>query len=277
MKYYMENEGIKHEFTTVYTPAQNGVAERLNRTLMEKTRCILMESGVPLQFWAEALKTANVIRNHVSTKICGEKTPMELWTGRKPNIRYFRIFGCKVFARIPSPYWRGKLGQRAEQGVFMGYDENRKAALVWIQDRRQMVSSRDVQYMELEKGWENKTSHETDEEERVSIKVNISRDAIHKDEDRIRERNDEEDVTVYTIHPDEDGDTQDSRNDENEEEDQLNVSRYNLRKRTSKVKPDKYSLTASKGQKSTEREKENLDELIRKHGINAKYFIHNRQ
>jgi transposase InsO family protein len=56
---YLREQGIKHEHSMPYTPQQNGVAERLNRTLLERARPMLSEAGLPLDMWGEVIRTAN--------------------------------------------------------------------------------------------------------------------------------------------------------------------------------------------------------------------------
>jgi transposase InsO family protein len=234
MKNYFDEQGIKHEFTTIYTPQQNGVAERLNRTLLEKARCLLRARNVPLAFWGEAIKMANFLRNHLATKICEDKTPIEIWTGRKPSIAFIKTFGCKAFVHIPRPYWEGKLGPRAERGMFLGFDENRKAAIIWILDSCKIVTSRDVKYNEDEDGWKETFTAEDEQCNTISINLGTGCDTKPEvDPDAISI----DDLQVENIIPD--GSTR--RNSENtstkdsETEEIIVGSRYDLRPRTSKV------------------------------------------
>ncbi|UYV64622.1 hypothetical protein LAZ67_3001360 [Cordylochernes scorpioides] len=81
---FLNQSGIKHQLTVPYSPAQNGVAERKNRSLMEMTRCMLFDSGLPQSLWAEAVTTANYLHNRIPSKAT-DKTPFELWTNRKPK------------------------------------------------------------------------------------------------------------------------------------------------------------------------------------------------
>lgn len=74
---YLKTQGIQRRLTTAYTPEQNGVAERKNRTLVDSARCLLLQSGLPLSFWAEAIFTANHIRNRYPTKRLDGRTPHE--------------------------------------------------------------------------------------------------------------------------------------------------------------------------------------------------------
>merc|ERR1712137_748013 len=89
-----------HEFTTPYTPQQNRVDERKNRTLYERVRCLLLDANLPDEFWGLALYTASDLRNmcSVSSK---SKTPFEAFHGIRPNLRMLRVFGCACFVQIP--------------------------------------------------------------------------------------------------------------------------------------------------------------------------------
>ena len=89
--------GIKHEFSSTYTPQQNGVVERKNRTLITLARAMLDDYGISQKFWAEAINTACHASNRVYLHRFLKKTPYELLIGRKPNISYFRVFGCKCY------------------------------------------------------------------------------------------------------------------------------------------------------------------------------------
>ena len=87
---FTKHHGIIHEFTVRKTPEQNGMAERLNRTLVERIRCMLSDSSLPKSFWAEALNTATYLKNR--SPCCNvEKTPYETLYGKKPNVSKFRI------------------------------------------------------------------------------------------------------------------------------------------------------------------------------------------
>jgi transposase InsO family protein len=97
---YLEEEGIKHEFSTPYTPQQNGVVERKNRTLIDMARTILGEFKTPERFWSEAMNTACHAINRVYLHRLLKKMSYELLTGNKPNISYFRVFGSKCYILV---------------------------------------------------------------------------------------------------------------------------------------------------------------------------------
>lgn len=85
----------------MFTPEQKGVAERYNRTIVEKARCMIFDANLDLNFWAEAVNTAVYLINISPTKALKDITPNEAWSGIKPNARHLRIFGCKAMAHIP--------------------------------------------------------------------------------------------------------------------------------------------------------------------------------
>ncbi|KAL1479885.1 hypothetical protein MTO96_051506 [Rhipicephalus appendiculatus] len=75
---YLANHGIKHQLTIPGTPEQNGVAERMNQTLLDMMRCLLIESGVTKELWAHAVVTASYIRNKCPSKAVGGESPEAL-------------------------------------------------------------------------------------------------------------------------------------------------------------------------------------------------------
>ena len=101
--YFFEQSGIKRERTVPYTPQQNGVAERMNRTLNDMARCMVIQAGLPQTFWAEAIATAAYIRNRCPTKPLDKMTPYEAWYGSKPNVSHFRTFGSSAWALNKEP------------------------------------------------------------------------------------------------------------------------------------------------------------------------------
>ena len=98
---YLKSEGICHELTVPKAPEQNGVAKRLNRTLVEAVRSMLVDANLPHKFWAEALSTAVYLKNRSPTKAVKDMTPFEAWKNTKPKVGHLRVFGCNAFAHIP--------------------------------------------------------------------------------------------------------------------------------------------------------------------------------
>jgi transposase InsO family protein len=100
---FLDEEGIKHEFSAPYTPQQNGVIERKNRTLIEMARTMLDEYKTQDIFWAEAINMAFHAINRLYLHKFHKKTSYELITDKKPMLSYFRVFGCKRFILNKKP------------------------------------------------------------------------------------------------------------------------------------------------------------------------------
>jgi hypothetical protein len=127
---FLEDEGIKHEFSSTYTPQQNGVVERKNRTLLDMARTMLDEYKTPDQFWAEAINTACYSINRLYLHRILKKTSYELLTGKKPNVSYFRIFGSKCFILVKRGR-KSKFAPKAVEGFLLRYDSNTRAYKVF--------------------------------------------------------------------------------------------------------------------------------------------------
>jgi hypothetical protein len=126
MEDFMGKKGIKHKFSAPYTPQQNGVVERKNRTIIEMARTMLDEFKSLHNFWGEAIATAVHVSNHLFLRPVYNKMPYELLTRNKPNISYFHVFGCKCFI-MNKKERLGKFETRTIQGIFVGYADDSHA------------------------------------------------------------------------------------------------------------------------------------------------------
>jgi hypothetical protein len=127
---FLEEEGIKHEFSSPYTPQQNGVVERKTRTLLDMARTMLDEYKTPDRFWAEAINTACYSINRLYLHRILKKTSYELLTDKKPNVSYFRVFGSKCFILIKRGR-KSKFAPKVVEGFLLGYDSNTRAYRVF--------------------------------------------------------------------------------------------------------------------------------------------------
>jgi hypothetical protein len=123
---FLEEEGLKHEFSSPYTPQQNGVVERNNRTLLDMARTILDKYKTPDRFWVEAINIACYSINRLYLHRILKKTSYELLTGKKPNVSYFRVFGSKCFILIKRGR-NSKFAPKVVEGFLIGYDSNTRA------------------------------------------------------------------------------------------------------------------------------------------------------
>ncbi|GKB05222.1 ribonuclease H-like domain-containing protein [Tanacetum coccineum] len=123
MNQFYDRKGIKREFSVTRTPQQNGVAKRKNRTLIEAARIMLADSKLPTTFWAEAINTACYVQNRVLVTKPHNKTPYELFLGRKPALGFMRPFGCPVTILNTLDHL-GKFDGKADERFFVGSGPN---------------------------------------------------------------------------------------------------------------------------------------------------------
>ncbi|GJX54708.1 putative ribonuclease H-like domain-containing protein, partial [Tanacetum coccineum] len=146
MNQFCEMKGIKREFSVARTPQQNGVAERKNRTLIEAARTMLADSKLPTTFWAEAVNTACYVQNRVLVIKPHNKTPYELFLGRKHALSFMRPFGCPVTILNTIDHL-GKFDGKANEGFFIGYSTNSKAFRVFNNRTRTVDENLHVQFV----------------------------------------------------------------------------------------------------------------------------------
>jgi transposase InsO family protein len=170
---YLKKKGIVQQLTAPYSPEQNGKAERLNRTLVERVRSMLHSSQVSKNLWAEAVVTANRIRN-CSPTTGHTKTPWELFYNVKPDVSNMRIFGSIAYVHTPKEL-RKKLDPKGKPGIFLGYEPHAKAYRVLVDGKVKI--SKDVvvdesKFILLEKRMNvvdiMNMSDEEEEEEQIS-------------------------------------------------------------------------------------------------------------
>ncbi|KAJ9519346.1 hypothetical protein QJQ45_023135 [Haematococcus lacustris] len=138
---WCSSKGIQQQFSAPYCPEQNGKAERLNRTIMQATRSMLLTAQLPPGFWVDAALKANYVRNLLP--ITGQPvTPWEAFYRRKPNLSALRVFGATAWVYVTQPN-RNKLQPKAVKGIFLGYAVGSKAYKLWVNGR--LVVSKDVQ------------------------------------------------------------------------------------------------------------------------------------
>ncbi|KAJ9565193.1 hypothetical protein OSB04_001159 [Centaurea solstitialis] len=139
---YFQSTGIIHQTTAPYTPQQNGVSERKNRTLKEMVNSMLTYSGLSDGFWGEAMLTACYLLNRVPNKR-NKITPYELWHKKVPKLSYLRVWGCRAVVRLTDPKINN-IGQRGIDCIFIGYPENSKCYRFYVIESNAYVSVHSV-------------------------------------------------------------------------------------------------------------------------------------
>ncbi|KAJ9562356.1 hypothetical protein OSB04_007516 [Centaurea solstitialis] len=136
--------GIVSQLTPPYTPQMNGVSERRNRTLLDMVRSMMCRSTLPMSFWGHALETAAHILNRAPTKSV-EKTPYELWKGKKPNISFLRIWGCEVYVKRPTSE---KLKPKSDKCFFVGYPKTTVGYYFYNPEENKVFVARNGKFLE---------------------------------------------------------------------------------------------------------------------------------
>lgn len=186
---YCRKNGILHEKTTPYTPEQNGVAERMNRTLVEKAKCLLFDCDMDKKFWAEAINMAAYLVNCTPcTHLINneKKTPEEVFTNKKVDLSNLKLFGSKVMVLKPKQK-RRKWDKNSTEMIFVGYESGVKGYRCFDEKTKNVTMSRNVRFYEdieekkisldlcdepSDKSNENDESIEEEREESVNESMN---------------------------------------------------------------------------------------------------------
>lgn len=143
---YFKKNGIKHETSVPHSPSQNGVAERMNRTLVEAARCMISDGQMPESSWAEAVSTAAYIRNR-SESTSVTTTPFELMYKNKPSVSHLRKFGCIAIA-LKKGNFKRKFSPKGIKLRFVGYSTSQKGYRLIDTQSGRLTISRDVRFIE---------------------------------------------------------------------------------------------------------------------------------
>jgi transposase InsO family protein len=167
----LDEEGIKHELSTPYTPQQNGIVERKNRTLIEAAKTMLDEYKTPDSFWAEAINTACHAANCRYLHKYLNKTPYEIITDKKLSVHYLRVFGCKCFILNKKPK-ASKFASKVDEGFLIGYGTKEHAYRVFNKTTGCVETTVDVKFDESNGSQRDKVSENlVDDEEPPSVSI----------------------------------------------------------------------------------------------------------
>lgn len=143
---HLKSCGIVSQLTPPGTPQWNGVSERRNRTLFDMVRSMMSASDLPLSFWGYALLTAAFTLNRVPSKRV-EKTPYEIWTGKKPSLLFLKIWGCEAYVkRLHS----NKLEPKSDKCIFVGYPSETKGYYFYNPIENKVFVARNGFFLERE-------------------------------------------------------------------------------------------------------------------------------
>ena len=122
------------------------MAERRNRLVIDYARTLMIEKNVALKYWREAVSTEVYTLNRVQIKKGTNATPFELWCGHSPNVKHFKVFGCKYYILKESR--NGKFDTKSDECIFLGYSTRRKAYKCLNINTNKFVESENVNFDE---------------------------------------------------------------------------------------------------------------------------------
>lgn len=140
---FFKDQGICRKLTVAYTPQQNGVTERKNRTVMNAVRAVLNERQVPRVFWPEDVRWCVHVQNRSPTSAVDHRTPEEAWTCVRSRVDYFQIFGCVAHAHVPDQK-RSKLDDKSKRCVILGVSDESKAYKLFDPIANKVIVNKDV-------------------------------------------------------------------------------------------------------------------------------------
>ena len=117
---YLHQYGKKHQTIVPYNPQQNGVVERMNKTLLNMIHLVMFFKNLKLMFWDYVVLCAVYLRNTIPTHDLNNKTPYEMWHGHNPLVGHLRVIGCTCYSLILKEQ-RNKLGLRSGKCILFGY------------------------------------------------------------------------------------------------------------------------------------------------------------
>lgn len=141
---FIREKGIELLPCPPYAHELNGVAERYNRSAMDIGRCLMREAKIHRRYWPEIMKTAGYLKNRTIANTIENKTPYEIFFGIKPNVEHLKIYGSRVYVRVPEVLRKSKWDDKAQVGVLVGYNENGYR----VRMNNRIINARHVQVVE---------------------------------------------------------------------------------------------------------------------------------
>jgi len=145
---YCKENGINQELNQARTPQQNGISKRRNRTIIERTKSISTDCGLPTYLWMDVVSHATYLINRSPTRANAGETPEKMYLGMTPDVSNLKIFGCLAYVHVPKEQ-RNKLDSKTLACLFLGFDSESKAFRLYDQNRKKVLISCDVVFDEM--------------------------------------------------------------------------------------------------------------------------------
>jgi hypothetical protein len=142
-------KGMDIEMTAPYSPSQNGVAERMNRTLVELVRAMITASSLSEFLWEPAVAHAAYVRNRAYTTFIKTNTPYQGWFGTKPNVSHLREFGAPVWVLLQGQNIARKILPKLKRWAYVGYNDASKSVIYYNAETRKILTSHNYVFLTL--------------------------------------------------------------------------------------------------------------------------------
>ncbi len=147
LKDWCHAQGIELQVTAPYSPSQNGVSERMNRTLVELARAMLIAAQLPEFLWEPTVAHVTYLRNLSYTKPLAKMTPYQIWHGRKPDVTNLREFGAPVWVLLQGQKVQRKMLPKSQRRAYVGYDKGSKSVRYYNAATKNILTSRNFWFL----------------------------------------------------------------------------------------------------------------------------------
>ncbi|KAG9444911.1 hypothetical protein H6P81_016251 [Aristolochia fimbriata] len=166
---YCAKRGIRRIKTVPRTPQQNGVAERMNRTILERARSMRIHAGLPLHLWGATVDTTVYLINRSPSSALDGRIPEEVWAGKNVDYSLLKIFDCIAYAHFDREV-RKKLDPKSTKCVFLGYEGDKYGYRLWDFDNNKVFQCRNVVFNEEQMYKDRKEEKKIEQKEKEYIK-----------------------------------------------------------------------------------------------------------
>ncbi|SRR5229473_3586286 len=141
LKTWCQAEGIEQQVTAPCSPLQNGMAERMNHTLVKLGRAMLIAAKLPEFLWEPAIAHASYVWNHTYTVALPKETPYQRWYGKRPSVAHFQEFGMPVWILTQGQNVPCKLLPKSKRKAYVGYNDGSDSILYYNVKSRKILAS----------------------------------------------------------------------------------------------------------------------------------------
>jgi hypothetical protein len=145
---YCTTHGIEIRLTAPYSPLQNGIAERMNTTLVELSRAMLSASKLPEYLWEPTALHAAYLQNRSYTRHLHTLTPYDAWNGKRLDVSHLREFGAPVWILLQGKHKDRKMLPKSQRGAYIRYDDGAHAVKYYNTESRTILTSQNFRIVQ---------------------------------------------------------------------------------------------------------------------------------